>query len=268
MPMNHALKAWPSLCKSLGEYKYIALFLDYDGTLTPIASRPELAVLSRKTRGLIESLKASKRFAICIISGRSLTDLEARGGVEGITYVGNHGLELEGPGMSFISAKARESRLLLKRIYKELDTSLKPVTGAIVEDKGLSLTLHYRLVKKRDVPIAEDIFDAVVRPYLSRREIKINGGKRVLEVRPPVALDKGKATLWVLRRYKARLKTDSVVPVYRGDDWTDESAFKALRDKGVPIFVGGANPDTTAQLFLKTPKEVGKLLERLARTFG
>lgn len=268
MPVNHALKAWPSLCKSLRGYKYIALFLDYDGTLTPIASRPELAVLSRKTRGLIESLKASKRFAICIISGRPLIDLEARVGVEGITYVGNHGLELEGPGMSFISAGARKSRPLLRRIYKELVTGLKSVTGAIVEDKGLSLTLHYRLVKKRDVPITEDIFNTVVRPYLSRKEIKVNGGKKVLEVRPPVAWDKGKAALWVLKRFKVRLKTDSIIPIYIGDDWTDESAFKALGDKGVTIFVGNEDSDTTAQLFLESPKGVGKFLERLARTFG
>jgi trehalose-phosphatase len=97
--------------------------------------------------------------------------------------------------------------------------------------------------------------------------VRVGSGKQVLEVRPFTGRDKGKATLWVLRRFKVRLKTDNIVPVYMGDDWTDESAFKILNDKGVTIFVGGANPDTTAQLFLRTPKEVGKFLGRLARIF-
>ncbi|MFN3467360.1 MAG: trehalose-phosphatase, partial [Candidatus Brocadiales bacterium] len=266
--MKHALKVWPSLREFLKEYKHILLFLDYDGTLTPIAKRPDLAVLSRGTRGLIESLRDSERFIVCLVSGRSITDLKARVGVEGIIYVGNHGLEMEGLGMRFVNATARKSRPILKRIYKELNTGLKSIAGAFVEDKGLSLTLHYRLVKKIDVPIAKDIFDTIVRPYLSRKEIKVNGGKKVLEVRPPVAWDKGKATLWVLKRYKVHLETNSILPVCFGDDCTDESAFKAVGDNGVTIFVGSANSNTAARLFLKSPKEVGKFLERLVRTFG
>lgn len=266
--MKHALKAWPYLCEFLKKCKHVLLFLDYDGTLTPIAKRPELAVLLRKTRGLMESLRDSERFVVCLVSGRLITDLKARVGVEGINYVGNHGLEIEGPGMRFVNAKARKSRRLLKRICKKLDTSLRPIAGVILEDKGLSLTLHYRLVKKKDIPAVKALFDEVVKPYCSRKEVRVGSGKRVFEVRPFTGWDKGKASLWVLRRFKECLKTDNIVPVYIGDDWTDESAFKSLRDKGVTIFVGGANPDTTAQLFLKTPKEVGKLLERLARTFG
>lgn len=265
--MKHALKVWPSLCGFLKKYKHILLFLDYDGTLTPIVKRPELAVLSRGMRCLIESLRDSERFIVCLVSGRSITDLKARVGVEGIIYVGNHGLELEGPGTRFINAKARKSRMLLKRISKKLDTSLRPIAGVILEDKGLSLTLHYRLVKKKDIPTVKALFDEVVKPYCSRKEVRVGSGKQVLEVRPFTGRDKGKATLWVLRRFKVRLKTDNIVPVYMGDDWTDESAFKILNDKGVTIFVGGANPDTTAQLFLRTPKEVGKFLGRLARIF-
>lgn len=265
--MKHALKAWSSLCEFLKEYKHILLFLDYDGTLTPIVKRPELAVLSRGTRGLIESLRDSERFIVCLVSGRLITDLKARVGVEGIIYVGNHGLEMEGPGMRFVNAKARRSRMLLKRISKKLDISLRPIAGVILEDKGLSLTLHYRLVKKKDIPTVKALFDEVVKPYCSRKEVRVGSGKQVLEVRPFTGRDKGKATLWVLRRFKVRLKTDNIVPVYMGDDWTDESAFKILNDKGVTIFVGGANPDTTAQLFLRTPKEVGKFLGRLARIF-
>lgn len=265
--MKHALKAWSSLCEFLKEYKHILLFLDYDGTLTPIVKRPELAVLSRGTRGLIESLRDSERFIVCLVSGRLITDLKARVGVEGIIYVGNHGLEMEGPGMRFVNAKARRSRMLLKRISKKLDISLRPIAGVILEDKGLSLTLHYRLVKKKDIPTVKALFDEVVKPYCSRKEVRVGSGKQVLEVRPFTGRDKGKATLWVLRRFKVRLKTDNIVPVYMGDDWTDKSAFKILNDKGVTIFVGGANPDTTAQLFLRTPKEVGKFLGRLARIF-
>jgi trehalose-phosphatase len=264
--MKNALRAWPSLRKTFKGYEHVALFLDYDGTLAPIKSRPEQAIMPTKVKGLIETLEAKKKFIVCVISGRSLKDLKKRTGIDGIIYAGNHGLEMEGPWLRFSSKKAQESRTLIKRIYKKLHTRLKSIAGCFVEDKDLSLAFHYRLARKEDIPAGKRLFEEVVRPYLQKRKAKITTGKKVLEVRPFVKWDKGRAVTWLLRKYMAYLQTSDVKPIYLGDDWTDESAFFALRQNGVPIFVGNPSSTTLARFFLRSPKEVKEFLGRLAET--
>jgi len=235
------------------------LFLDYDGTLTPIVKRPGLAVLSKTRRKALVKLSKNPRVIVAVISGRMLSDLKKRVGLKGIYYAGNHGFEIEGPGVKLTHPKALRAKPLLRKIKAALTKQFGNIKGVIVEDKILTLSLHYRLVSAKDFRIIERIFPKLVSPYRKTKKIRITRGKKVFEVRPNIAWDKGRAVLWFLKKVAGKSKA---IPVYIGDDVTDEDAFKALRKKGVTMRVGRSS-GSAAQKFLRNVPAVYKFIESL-----
>jgi trehalose 6-phosphate phosphatase len=186
--------------------------------------------------------------------------------VEGIYYAGNHGLEIDGPGLKFVSQPAETARATMKDLARQLSAALESIGGVIVEDKGLSLSVHYRLVKKGDENIVAETFKQITAPLANEGKIKITFGKKVLEVRPPIDWHKGKAVEAITREIKALLKLDSLLTLYLGDDTTDEDAFKVVqRPEGWSIFVGGENPSSSADYFLNSTNEVDEFLSRLLK---
>ena len=153
--------------------------------------------------------------------------------------------------------------MVLGQIRKDLQQRLSSIRGAFVEDKGLSLSLHYRAVEKKQIPKIKTIFYETVILYLRRDKIKIKPGKMVLEVRPKTEWDKGKVVLWLLARQIFAAQKSKVFPIYIGDDLTDEDAFKALKNKGLTVFVGEPK-ESYAQYYLKNPKEVIDFLRRIS----
>jgi trehalose-phosphatase len=125
--------------------KFILLLLDYDGTLTPIAENPKKAVISKETKELLQKLSNSSHCALGIISGRSLQDIKNTVGIKDIIYAGNHGLEIEGPKIKFESQLSPRLKEVIRNIYEELLLRISKIKGAIIEDKGLTVSLHYRL---------------------------------------------------------------------------------------------------------------------------
>ena len=241
---------------------------DYDGTLTPIVERPELANLSPKARKLLQALAHQRRFTVAIISGRALRDLERRVGIRGIIYAGNHGLAIEGPGMSFVNPVAEEMKLFFRLLHQLLSKALGTIRGVRVEDKGLTLSVHYRMVAEAKADEVENAFEWVIAPTRSLGKIKTTRGKKVYEVRPAVAWDKGKAIALLLKKYKKG--KEKALPIFLGDDLTDEDGFKVINKyDGISIFVGEGAEDTAARYFLRSPAEVeeflGMLLERRRR---
>ena len=144
--MEHLLSAWPKVIKQLRSASHILLLLDYDGTLTPIVERPELANLPEGMRQLLQALARQRRLTLGIISGRALADIKEKVGISGIIYAGNHGLEIEGPGISFVSPLAEEFKPILRLMHYVLSQALGAIKGVMVEDKGLTLSVHYRQV--------------------------------------------------------------------------------------------------------------------------
>ena len=246
--------------------KFIYLFLDYDGTLAPIAGTPGGAVMSGRTKRLLCQLSEMPNCKIAIVSGRKLNDLEKRIRLKNIVYVGNHGFEIKGPKIKFESPISTRYRRSLEEIKKKLQKELSPIDGAFVEDKGFSLGVHYRLAAKKNIVAIKNIFYATTLVYELRNIIIVRTGKMALEIRPSVDWDKGKVVLWLLGRrlFVMRNKKMKVLPVYIGDDTTDEDAFESLKDKGVTIFVGKPKK-TRAQFYLKDTEEVAEFLEGILK---
>lgn len=259
--MKYLFKYLDKLSKTLRD-KNTILFLDYDGTLTPIAESPEKAVLSNEIRDLLEGLSKNPRCKISIISGRSLKNIKNLIGLRNIIYSGNHGLELEGPKVLFKNPIPPMYLTMLRKIKNELENKLSPIKGVLIEDKGLSLSVHYRLVNKDEIPSVQAIFYEVIITYLVKGKIKTKSGKMVLEVKPPVEWDKGKVVLWLLASQKFIKKSDKILPVYIGDDLTDEDAFKAIRNIGWTIYVGKPKK-SYAEYYVKNTNEVSIFLKEL-----
>ena len=239
--------------------KFVLLFLDYDGTLTPIVETPDKAVISKERKDLLDKLSTSSHYRVAIISGRSLNDIKGLVGLKDIIYAGNHGLEIEGPKIKFESHVSLRLKSVIRNIAEELSKRLSSIKGVLIEDKGLTLSIHYRLVDKKNIPQVKTIFHETVILYLVRNKIKIKTGKMVLEVRPSSEWDKGKVVLWLLARQQFALGEKRVFPVYIGDDVTDEDAFKVLKRKGLTVFVGEPG-SSKADYYVKDPEEVTQFL--------
>lgn len=234
------------------------LLLDYDGTLTPIVERPELALLPPDMKELLG--RASRHYTLGIISGRSLAGVKELVGLEGIYYAGNHGFEISGPGIELVKPEAERVRPTLVNLCEELRTKLNDIKGAIVEDKGSTASVHYRLVAQEEFGRLKNIFEEAVRPHIDSGAVRVTHGKKVFEIRPNVEWDKGKAVLWISSVVDPK---GELTPVYVGDDRTDEDAFSALKEKGVTILVSEEPIESNAKYSVKNVDEVQIFFEKL-----
>lgn len=255
--MTYLFNNWVDFLFRLKNSRHIFLFLDYDGTLSPIASTPEEAHLPRRTKKLLKGLVKNPRFTLAVISGRSLKDIKRMVGLKGIIYAGNHGLEIAQVSGKIFDRTSILKKSPLKTICLALGADLKHIKGVRVEDKGCTLSVHFRLVKPGERVSVKKIFGRIVKPYVFSKTIKLSSGKMVLEVRPAIRWDKGKAVLHLLRKKKDAL------PLYIGDDVTDIDAFRAIKDRGISIFVGTPKKGICSDYFLKNPKEVERFLKKL-----
>lgn len=256
MPANNNFD-WERLASVIDSGKKIALFLDYDGTLVPIRRNPSKCLLPVRLKKLLQRLSVSRDCYPVILSGRALADVKRKVGVRGIIYGGNHGFDIMGPGIRYThpaALKARPFVVEAKRLLKKENENIK---GAYVEDKKFSISLHYRSVREKNVPSVLKHFGEVSIPFIRKKKLALIRGKKVLELVPYASWDKGRAALWLLER----LGSD-FFPVYVGDDLTDETAFKALRNKGLTLRVGKSKK-TFARHHIETHSDVKRLLDRI-----
>jgi trehalose 6-phosphate phosphatase len=259
------------------------LALDFDGTLAPIVERPEAARPLPAARDALGRLVARTDTTVAILSGRRLEDVRQHVAVPGIYYAGNHGMEIDGPDLHRVQPEAAAARPALDTAVALLEPVLGPLSGVQLEDKGLTLSVHYR----RAGPGAEAAVRAAAQQVCLRLpQLRATAGKKVIELRPAVDWDKGRALEFLLDVLHPG--TAAWPAVFMGDDRTDEDAFRALRGMSHDVGrgargagTGGAGatagalreavlvaeeppPDTAASCFLRSPAEVAAVLDRLA----
>ena len=263
--MAHLLNIWPSVSARLRRAGPILLLFDYDGTLTPIVARPEDALLPEETRRRLTSLAAHSRCIAGIVSGRSLADLSVLANIPALIHAGNHGMEIRGPGLNFTHPQAVAARQSLDRMQATLSGAVAEIPGAFVEHKGLTLTVHYRATPEPLAGEVDGVVTATVKPYVESGQLRLTRGKMVVEVRPDTAWDKGKAIEKIHRHcLESGNQEDSPLPVYFGDDWTDEDGFRAVQDLGgLAVFVGEPRQGTVALHQLESPAEVSETMRLL-----
>jgi trehalose 6-phosphate phosphatase len=262
--LPHALTHFDELNRRLAGRRP-ALFLDYDGTLTPIVDRPEDARISPAMRRTVADL--AERLPVCVVSGRDRPMVQELMGLNNLIVAGSHGFDIWSPdGGTIEREEGADFSVLLVEVTDQLRQELAEVEGSLIEPKKASVAVHYRLV----APDQRPQIAALVQDILAAHpeQLKVTPGKMVYEIQPNLDWDKGKAVIYLLEALN--LDGDDVLPLYLGDDITDEDAFRALKDRGIGVFVGQlddpetADRRTAADFILYTVDEVEAFLGMLA----
>jgi trehalose 6-phosphate phosphatase len=207
----------------LRSVSHVVLALDFDGTLAPIAPTPDLAALPRETSDVLASMADLDRVSIAVVSGRAVSDLKSK-----VTFpavlVGNHGLEIEGPGFSFVHRRASALRPAVAQVCWDLRQIFEHLPGVRVECKVLSATVHHRGMPPELGIWVHEAAELAIRPY--RRDLCTMPALAALEIRPRVAWNKGSA----VRHLLARAGASRALVICAGDDRTDEDLFGAVPD--------------------------------------
>ena len=266
-PLYEFLKAPPkpqtgfqalNLINELLEKQYhLLIFSDFDGTLTPIVNTPSQAILSSSMRGCLNELNSN--FPVIIVSGRALHDLKERIHLATLSYAGNHGLEFKSmiPELSSYCF-GEEYKKIMSQVEDDLQRLLNEVPGCIIENKQLTLSIHYRLVDSSFHPFIKEAVGNILNKYPQLDDFC---GKKVFELRPRIKWNKGYAAHFIFNHF--RQTYPHTVPIYLGDDTSDEDAFAAFNCNGITIKVTAELSTTAAHYFLESPGEVERFLNQI-----
>lgn len=254
----------PSLAQAIGirlDGTPLAVMLDIDGTLAPIAPTPAQAAIPRETIDILKELAAVPGVHLVLVSGRSADDAYRMAPIAGAWVIGNHGFESRHPNTGLITPDGRADAYgnAIQSAIADLRELERTVRGVIVESKRWTVSVHYRLVMPQDeARVAEQ-----ARTVAERHGLVFTTGKKVLELRPPVPINKGTATVAWARQLGGLEPRASLF--FAGDDVTDEDAFHALRSacaSAVTIRIGdgAAVTPTAAEFQLGGPVQLRELL--------
>lgn len=254
---------WSEVLPRLGGTPLI-LLLDVDGTLSPIAPRPQDAVVPEGTRRLIYQLTRCHGVHIALVSGRAAADARRLVGVDAAWVIGNHGMETLAPGGSLtVDPRVERHREQVATARDFLQAALRGVPGVDIEDKTWTLSVHYRRADPAVVPFVRD----AVTQSAHEHELLRTEGKMVFELRPPIGVNKGTAAIAFVEQVTGGTVEPSILCA--GDDRTDEDAFRMLRARyqdAVTVRVASTDGDsepTAAELVVPDVQAVASLLERI-----
>jgi trehalose 6-phosphate phosphatase len=222
------------------------LITDFDGTISPIVARPEDAHIVPRARAALAGLR-DQLTVVAVVSGRGVEDLRARVGVDGLAYVGNHGLEIwnEATGRAELVKEARPWVPRLATVLEQLQSEIS-VPGVLIENKGVTASLHYRLAPDPEAARTR-LLDILARRALTSG-LRIEEGRMVINLLPPLTVTKGSAVTWLVREHQLGRV------VYIGDDITDAHAFRALKvleqanGEIKTLSIGVVGPETPASI--------------------
>ncbi|KAL1204224.1 Trehalose-phosphate phosphatase B [Cardamine amara subsp. amara] len=248
--------------------KQIVMFLDYDGTLSPIVEDPDKAYITHEMKEVVKDVALN--FPTAIVTGRSIDKVRSFVKLNEIYYAGSHGMDIEGPAnensysqsnQGVLFQPAREFLPMIEKVVKILEEKTKWIPGAMVENNKFCLSVHFRRVDEKMWPALAEQVKSVLLDY---PKLNLTQGRKVLEIRPTIKWDKGQALKFLLKSLGFG-NSEEVLPVYIGDDRTDEDAFKVLRERGqgFGILVSKVPKDTNASYSLQDPSQVKEFLKRL-----
>ncbi|CAK9186442.1 unnamed protein product [Ilex paraguariensis] len=248
--------------------KQIVMFLDYDGTLSPIVEDPDRAFMSKEMRETVRDV--AKYFPTAVVSGRCRDKVYSFIGLSELYYAGSHGMDIKGPttghkykkgNQSVLCQPAREFLPMINEVYKALLEETKSIPGATVENNKFCISVHFRCVDEKKWDALAEQVRSVLKDY---PKLRLTQGRKVLEVRPTIKWDKGKALEFLLKSL-GYANSSNVFPIFIGDDRTDEDGFKVLRKRGqgIGILVSKVPKETNASYSLQEPSEVMYFLQRL-----
>ena len=245
----------------------LVLMLDVDGTLAPIVEMFDRATVPPETQRAVAALAGRDDVHVALVSGRSAAVARRMVGVGNLWVAGNHGFELEGPtGEDLADPSVHRYRDVIASAAARLEPLVAAMHGVIVENKTITLSVHWRLA---DAEIAEPLREAVEQ-VSQPLGLRITEGKRIFEIRPPALIDKGTAVLALAERLTSGQNGASIV--FAGDDVTDEDAIRALRSHhpaAVTVRVlGEESSPTEAEFSLRDTRAMREFLEELARVRG
>jgi len=236
------------------------LFLDYDGTLTPIVKRPEDALISDPMKSVLK--KCAAKFKVAVVSGRDMDDLKSKLQVDELIFAGSHGFRISGPDGLYkehekadvILPRLSDIEEKLYQIFPQIDKGIQ------IDRKRYAVAVHYRNASEDNIPVIKQKVDEILK---ENPDFKKGEGKKILEIKPNVDWHKGKAVLWIMKKLGVD-DTSKFVPIYIGDDVTDEDAFRSISEFGVGILVGTHGQETAARYKLDDVPDVQSFLNRLA----
>lgn len=253
--LPHALSQFDQILDIIGKRTPL-LVLDYDGTLSPIVSDPKDAVLPEGIKKELDQL--SRIIQVAVISGRDRKDVEEKVGLDHLIYAGSHGLDMAGPGgLDIPEQVSGEIMDSLQKAAENLERKLGHVKGCLVESKKFAIAVHFRNVADEEVEIVKT---AVSEELEKHKKLKKGTGKKILELKPAMDWHKGRAINWLFDALD--LKKESAIPLFIGDDITDEDAFSSIYGEGIGILVGTHGEKTSASYALEDTEEVRRFLER------
>lgn len=248
--------------EKLNKAKRVLLFLDYDGTLSPLIKDPNKAHMPATIKNRLRELSRKKNIKLAVISGRALSDVRKRVGLKGIAYAGNHGFEVFIAGKNYFTRPLPKGSLsVLRKVKRLLRRGLAGVEGIVFEDKGPFFAIHYRKADTSQISLVKAVFAEVTRPLIKQKKIIATRGKKFLEARPNINCTKADAFRLFEKKFK---KTKSDITVFAGDDITDEDIFRVMRSPDIGVRIG-RKKTSHAAYFLKNIREVSKLLKVLAK---
>ncbi len=251
-----ALEHIPEIFKRKGDKPFL-FFFDFDGTLSPIVDQPDQAALPEETHQLLQTL--AETYKVALVSGRERKDLESKVNLQNLYYAGSHGFDITGPNdMRHQYPEADRIIPELEKISEEFEQMFKDEKSVKVEKKTFAVALHYRGAEKE---VIEKVENKVSERLRQVSTLKWDKGKSIIEIKPKVDWHKGKAVLWLMNQLG--LNENTCLPVYLGDDTTDEDAFRELKDIGITIMVEDHEQKTYAQYALRDQKQVAEFIKQV-----
>jgi alpha,alpha-trehalase len=237
--------------------KNLFLFLDFDGTLAPIVPDPEDAGLSERGRSILQKL--ATQVPVAILSGRDRTDVAKKIGLDNLVYAGSHGFDITGPNNLEMQYEGGVEALPdLGKAHKRLEEKLEHIEGAWAERKKFAIAVHYRHTPEDRV---SEVESEVKKAVADSSKLKLVGGKKIFELKPNFDWHKGRALEWLLNELAEDKNT---VPIFIGDDVTDEDALKVIHQSGIGILAGDHGDKTWARYIVADTIEVEDFLQKLS----